>query len=158
MSSSSSSTGSGSGTAQQPAPQASKPPETQPPVPARDPQQAATLGQPQGSTVQKQDPEQQQAQQAQDPRAAITAADSPSEEQPGEQAFKCFVRAVHALQSLDLQGGTLASGLAQGTGCAAAAGSSPADLAAELADLRVLEDEQADLYCCWAQSVLLRFR
>lgn len=152
---SSTSTGSGSGAAQQPAPQASKPPETQPPVPARDPQQAATLEQPEGSTVQKQDPEQDQAQ---GPGAAITAADSPSEEQPGEQAFKCFVRAVHALQSLDLQGGTLASGLAQGTGCAAAAGSSPADLAAELADLRVLEDEQADLYCCWAQSVLLRFR
>lgn len=35
------------------------------------------------------------------------AVDAAGEEQASERAFKAFVRAVHALQSLDLQGDTL---------------------------------------------------
>lgn len=100
-----------------------------------------------------------------------------------ELAFKCYVKAVHALQSLDLQGGILPQLLADhpdvlaaGDGQAAAerqGGAVPA--AARMAaahagavqqqeqdqtqqqQLLVLEDEQAELYCCWAESVLLKF-
>jgi hypothetical protein len=116
-----------------------------------------------------------------------------------ELAFKCYVRAVHALQSLDLQGGVLPHLLAEcahdilaasGVGSAAAAtaeaggAESPAAAASKAAtagqqqqqaqqakqqpvvngqasqqkqQLVVLEDEQAELYCCWAESVLLKF-
>ncbi|GMH42583.1 hypothetical protein BSKO_10502 [Bryopsis sp. KO-2023] len=64
-----------------------------------------------------------------------------------EKAFLCFVRAVHALQSLDLQGDTIPHGFMD-------AAAPPL----ETSDCQVLEDEQADLYCCWAESVLLKFR
>ena len=72
---------------------------------------------------------------------------SSQEESLAEQAFRCFVRAVHALQSLDLQVDTIPQGFMD-------ANSPPL----ETSDCHVLEDEQTDLYCCWAESVLLKFR
>jgi hypothetical protein len=115
-----------------------------------------------------------------------------------ELAFKCYVRAVHALQSLDLQGGVLPHLLADcaqdilatsGDSSAAAAAAEGGDAAPPAAagnntevaaqqqqqpppaqqqikqqpglqqqqQLVVFEDEQAELYCCWAESVLLKF-
>jgi hypothetical protein len=97
-----------------------------------------------------------------------------------ELAFKCYVRAVHALQSLDLQGGVLpqllaecahdisaaGNGAAEGSGAETpAAAASKAEIAGhnhqqqqqQQQQLVVLEDEQAELYSCWAESVLLKF-
>ena len=64
-----------------------------------------------------------------------------------EKAFECFVMAIHSLQRLKLGegGGTLAPGLAE-LGLTGAP------------DLHVEPMEQADLYCSWAQSVLLKYR
>lgn len=100
-----------------------------------------------------------------------TGTTTSGEELPSEKAFKCFVRAVHALQSLDLQGDVVPHifaelisqqqqqqqqpGLLDGTG---AGPSGSASYPPESPDTHVLEDEQADLYCCWAESVLLKFR
>eukprot|EP00198_Chlamydomonas_reinhardtii_P006390 XP_001695726.1 predicted protein [Chlamydomonas reinhardtii] len=73
---------------------------------------------------------------------------STGEELASEKAFKCFVRSVHALQSLDLHGDTVPQVFAE---LVQAGG-------AESRETHVLEDEQADLYSCWAESVLLKFR
>ncbi|GLI59507.1 hypothetical protein VaNZ11_001399 [Volvox africanus] len=73
---------------------------------------------------------------------------STGEELASEKAFKCFVRSVHALQSLDLHGDVVPQVFAE----LVAAG------AAESRETHVLEDEQAELYSCWAESVLLKFR
>ncbi|GLC37451.1 hypothetical protein PLESTB_001584400 [Pleodorina starrii] len=73
---------------------------------------------------------------------------STGEELASEKAFKCFVRSVHALQSLDLHGDTVPQVFAE----LVQAG------AAESRETHVLEDEQAELYSCWAESVLLKFR
>ncbi|KXZ46814.1 hypothetical protein GPECTOR_40g548 [Gonium pectorale] len=73
---------------------------------------------------------------------------STGEELASEKAFKCFVRSVHALQSLDLHGETVPQVFAE----LVQAGSM------ESRETHVLEDEQADLYSCWAESVLLKFR
>ncbi|GAX80648.1 hypothetical protein CEUSTIGMA_g8083.t1 [Chlamydomonas eustigma] len=66
-------------------------------------------------------------------------------EPPCEKAFLGFVRAVSALQSLDLQGGTVPSILAE-------------SVTADSYQTQALEDEQADLFCCWAESAYLKFR
>ncbi len=73
---------------------------------------------------------------------------STGDELASEKAFKCFVRAVHALQSLDLHGDTVPQVFADLV----------APGAPESRETHVLEDEQADLYSCWAESVLLKFR
>lgn len=63
-----------------------------------------------------------------------------------ERAFECFVIAIHALQGLKLgDGGTLASGLAE-LGLT------------EPQELHVGSGEQADVYCSWALSALLKYR
>ena len=104
------------------------------------------------------------------------------DEQASEKAFKCFVRAVHALQSLDLQGDTVPQVTRSHTHTHIHARThthththtvlqtlipawrAPQVFAdsvipeVETCDTHVLEDEQADLYCCWAESVLLKFR
>ncbi|GFH28816.1 predicted protein, partial [Haematococcus lacustris] len=121
------------------------------------------------------------------------AVDAQGHEQASEKAFKCFVRAVHALQNLDLQGDTQpqalsgdsscapsgaeagwpckpgsgsvadasgtgsSSGGGQGKAVALVAGGAPGG-AGQLFSSHVMEDEQAVLYCCWAESVLLKFR
>eukprot|EP00879_Flechtneria_rotunda_P010445 GHRR01010921.1.p1 GENE.GHRR01010921.1~~GHRR01010921.1.p1 ORF type:complete len:1048 (+),score=450.42 GHRR01010921.1:155-3298(+) len=102
------------------------------------------------------------------------------QDQPSELAFKCFVRAVHALQSLNLQGGTTPQVAATAAATSArSAGAVPGltldgtnsstmagigsnnsfDPFLDIVDqqpLLVLEDEQAEVYCCWAESVLLK--
>eukprot|EP00798_Chlamydomonas_sp_ICE-L_P023154 gene23154-30359_t len=75
---------------------------------------------------------------------------STAEMSVGERAFMCFVRAVHALQSLNLQGDVLPKVFLESLETEFNVGESYAT--------HVLEDEQADLYCCWAESVLLKFR
>ncbi|KAF8072774.1 MAP1D [Scenedesmus sp. PABB004] len=91
-----------------------------------------------------------------------------------ELAFGCCVRAVHALQGLDLCGsasscdgssddGSSSGGSGSGSGsedCGSADGGSEDGGAAAVgpaAPLVVPEDEQAEVYCCWAESVLLKF-
>ncbi|KAK9816451.1 hypothetical protein WJX72_000489 [[Myrmecia] bisecta] len=68
-----------------------------------------------------------------------------------EKAFEKFVRAVHALQGLELRGGVIPQGFID-----------TAQSVSELTDAgpicQVLEEEQADLYCGWAESVLLKLR
>jgi hypothetical protein len=119
---------------------------------------------------------------------------STGEELASERAFKCFVRAVHALQSLDLQGDTVpqvrlgarghmptwrrplvcvqrdccCSGPSAACSTSSLAMPAPArrpqvfveivQPGLESREMHVLEDEQADLYSCWAESVLLKFR
>jgi hypothetical protein len=90
-----------------------------------------------------------------------------------DQAFRCFVRAVHALQGLDLQDGTLPRALqpvnsdkddggSDGSRCctcarqtSAAAGGDAAKAAAS-ADI-VPAQEQAQLFAGWSEAVLLKF-
>lgn len=81
-------------------------------------------------------------------RPQESGTSSTGEELASEKAFKCFVRSVHALQSLDLHGDTVPQVFAE---LVQAGG-------AESRETHVLEDEQADLYSCWAESVLLKFR
>ncbi|KAL6760662.1 hypothetical protein V8C86DRAFT_1058572 [Haematococcus lacustris] len=120
------------------------------------------------------------------------AVDAQGHEQASEKAFKCFVRAVHALQNLDLQGDTQPQALSGDSSCAppgaeafwsskpgsgsvadaSGTGSSPGGGQGKAVVLvaggplggagqqfssHVMEDEQAVLYCCWAESVLLKF-
>lgn len=84
-------------------------------------------------------------------------AENPQEaggdERASEKAFKCFVRSVHALQNLDLQGETLPQAFADTT----SEGEGEGGIVVE-SDKHVLEDEQAGVFSCWAESVLLKFR
>eukprot|EP00878_Enallax_costatus_P014166 GHUV01014815.1.p1 GENE.GHUV01014815.1~~GHUV01014815.1.p1 ORF type:complete len:1261 (+),score=458.53 GHUV01014815.1:316-4098(+) len=98
-----------------------------------------------------------------------------------ELAFKCYVKAVHALQSLGQ--GTMVNVSPDGsaqyrdsstTSVAGLAGAPEQDPVSEVSvpttadrahlqgreqhQMPVLEDEQAELYSCWAESVLLKFQ
>ncbi len=98
-----------------------------------------------------------------------------STEPASELAFRCFVRAVHALQGLELQGGCTSQLLVQqdahAGGVLGMAGkaaqplledATPSQLQLQAAgqdeQVVVREDEQAEVYCCWAESVLLKYR
>ena len=54
------------------------------------------------------------------------------------------------LQELDLRGGILPRGFADVSMAQDVLGSQPSQW--------VLEDEQADIYCCWAESIFLKAR
>jgi hypothetical protein len=105
---------------------------------------------------------------------AAPGADAPVKDMSAELAFRCFVRAVHALQSLDLQGGVVPHVVVDGVDVLVATTHSSNSTSASVASaggfvkntagsmvtdeqrLEVPEDEQAELYCCWAESVLLK--
>ena len=61
-----------------------------------------------------------------------------------EKAFKCFVRSVHALQSLLMQENVVEHDTYNQK--------APGELEG------IVEDEQAFLHACWAESVFLKYR
>lgn len=105
-----------------------------------------------------------------------------------ELAFNCYVKAVHALQSLGRQQSSIKvsnAGISRSTensstsiaglvgelqpGCQPETGVFSSTDSAQLQDrkqqqgsqeqqMHVLEDEQAELYCGWAESVMLKFQ
>ncbi|KAK9864565.1 hypothetical protein WJX84_000508 [Apatococcus fuscideae] len=70
--------------------------------------------------------------------------------QEARQASTCFSDAIRALQELDLRGGILPRGFADASMAHDVLGSQPSQW--------VLEDEQANIYCCWAESIFLKAR
>ena len=73
------------------------------------------------------------------------------EENITQKAVLSYVHAVHFLQNLLLHN--------DGKDFNAPAEAAPASLPKVTArDCQVSEDEQADIYCCWAESVLLKFK
>ena len=74
-----------------------------------------------------------------------------SEESTTDKAFLSYVHAIHFLQNLLLHN--------DGKDFNATPETAPPSLPKVTApDCQVAEDEQADLYCCWAESVLLKFK
>uniref|UniRef100_A0A061QIJ2 C3H1-type domain-containing protein n=1 Tax=Tetraselmis sp. GSL018 TaxID=582737 RepID=A0A061QIJ2_9CHLO len=88
-------------------------------------------------------------------RSADAAHSGSTWAEAAELAFESFVRAVHACQSLELRGGTVPKGLSDLCGAAPGRGGKEMPHHAEC---HVLEDEQAEVYSCWARAVLLKFR
>ncbi|KAL0041632.1 hypothetical protein WJX79_010152 [Trebouxia sp. C0005] len=67
-----------------------------------------------------------------------------------DSAFDCFSRALKALQKLGLQGNLKS--------LQSFADSNVGSNLPDHSPVLVAEDEQADVYCCWAESALLKFR
>lgn len=71
----------------------------------------------------------------------------PVSSSPSEQAFRCYVQAVHALRVLDLDSQRVPWCIRKIKDSVLLADSS----------LHVFEDEQAEVYSAWAESVVLKF-